>query len=281
MGQPGGAIMYGALGAALWGTRVGCVSLVGTDYPVTDAGRTGRAPCRPDRRTSARRTRRAHLAPLRGSPATLDPSPRLPDARTGVTGTRAHPARLALGTRIPPRPDAVRGAAPTACVSDDRTEPLRVGRSASADYRGDARRLAASPGRGRRVFPERGRVAARRRLTSTPSAVLPRLATGRLRFIVFKQAARGGILYDAREDRFHRWLGRASKVIDPTGAGDAFAAGFVSAHLEGLPVDACLDRGVVSASFAIEGLGAASLLEATRTDADARIRRFSAAGAGA
>ena len=35
MGQPGGAIMYGALGAALWGTRVGCVSLVGTDYPVT------------------------------------------------------------------------------------------------------------------------------------------------------------------------------------------------------------------------------------------------------
>ena len=34
MGQPGGAIMYGALAAALWGTRVGCVSLVGTDYPV-------------------------------------------------------------------------------------------------------------------------------------------------------------------------------------------------------------------------------------------------------
>ena len=71
------------------------------------------------------------------------------------------------------------------------------------------------------------------------------------------------------------------KVIDTTGAGDAFAAGFISAHLEGLPVDACLDRGVVSASFAIEALGAASLLEATRSDADARIRRFSAAGAGA
>ena len=102
-----------------------------------------------------------------------------------------------------------------------------------------------------------------------PERVLPRLATGRLRFIVFKQAARGGILYDAREDRFHRWLGRASKVIDPTGAGDAFAAGFVSAHLEGLPVDACLDRGIVSASFAIEGLGAASLLDATRTGARA------------
>ena len=38
MAQPGGAVLYGSLGAALWGTRVGCVSLVGTDYPApTDA----------------------------------------------------------------------------------------------------------------------------------------------------------------------------------------------------------------------------------------------------
>jgi 2-dehydro-3-deoxygluconokinase len=111
-----------------------------------------------------------------------------------------------------------------------------------------------------------------------PERVLPRLATGRLRFIAFKQGARGGVLYDAHEDAFHRWLGRATKVIDPTGAGDAFAAGFVSAHLEGLPVEACLDRAAVSASFAIEALGAASLLEATRTEADARIRRWCTAG---
>jgi 2-dehydro-3-deoxygluconokinase len=96
---------------------------------------------------------------------------------------------------------------------------------------------------------------------------------------VLKQAGRGGILYDAHEDRFHRLIGRATKVVDPTGAGDAFAAGFISAHLEGLPVEACLDRGVVSASFAIEALGAASLLEATRTDADTRVRQWSAAGA--
>jgi 2-dehydro-3-deoxygluconokinase len=116
-------------------------------------------------------------------------------------------------------------------------------------------------------------------LNVDPQRVLPRLAIGRLRFIVFKQAARGGILYDPREDRFHRWLGRATKVIDSTGAGDAFAAGFISAHLEGVPVGACLDRGVVSASFAVEALRAASLLDATRTDADARLRQWSAGGA--
>jgi sugar/nucleoside kinase (ribokinase family) len=113
-----------------------------------------------------------------------------------------------------------------------------------------------------------------------PRRALARLATGRLRFIGVKQAARGGILYDAHEDRFHRWGGRATTVVDPTGAGDAFAAGFVSGHLAGLPVEACLDRGVVSASFAVEALGAASLLEATRADADARVRQWSTAGAG-
>jgi sugar/nucleoside kinase (ribokinase family) len=112
-----------------------------------------------------------------------------------------------------------------------------------------------------------------------PERVLPRLATGRLRFIAFKRGASGGILYDAHENRFHRWPGRATRVVDPTGAGDAFAAGFISGYLEGLPIEACLDRGVVSASFAIEALGAVSLLQATRTDADTRIRQWSAAGA--
>ena len=113
-----------------------------------------------------------------------------------------------------------------------------------------------------------------------PRRVLPRVVSGRLRFIVFKQGARGGILYDAREERFHRWRTRSTGVVDATGAGDAFAAGFISAHLEGLPISVCIDRGVVSASFAIEAPGAASLLTASRTDADSRISQLSAAGAG-
>jgi hypothetical protein len=57
-------------------------------------------------------------------------------------------------------------------------------------------------------------------------------------------------------------------------------AGFTALALEGLPVAACLDRAVVSASFAIEAPGAAALLEASRADADIRIRQWSAAGAG-
>ncbi len=33
MGQAGGALLHAALAAAAWGARVGCVSVVGTDYP--------------------------------------------------------------------------------------------------------------------------------------------------------------------------------------------------------------------------------------------------------
>src|SRR5262249_36503751 len=35
MGQPGGAMLYAALAASLWGVSTGCVSLRGDDYPST------------------------------------------------------------------------------------------------------------------------------------------------------------------------------------------------------------------------------------------------------
>ena len=70
--------------------------------------------------------------------------------------------------------------------------------------------------------------------TETPEAVLPQLVAGRLRFVVFKRGARGGVLYDAHEQCFHHWSARPSRVVDQTGAGDAFAAAFVAAHIDGL-----------------------------------------------
>jgi hypothetical protein len=33
MGQAGGALLYGELGATLWGARPGLVSVLGDDYP--------------------------------------------------------------------------------------------------------------------------------------------------------------------------------------------------------------------------------------------------------
>jgi sugar/nucleoside kinase (ribokinase family) len=62
--------------------------------------------------------------------------------------------------------------------------------------------------------------------------------------------------------------------VDPTGAGDAFSVGFVLAYLEGLPVDACLQRAVVTASLAVEGWGADALLAASGVDANARLHQW-------
>jgi sugar/nucleoside kinase (ribokinase family) len=278
MGQPGGAIMYGSLGAALWGTRVGCVSLVGTDYPVT--------------MLDALERRRVDLSGVHR----LDG----PGARTWLL-YEGHSRRLIhrLGRptheQVSPGPECIPRALQSAAAFHLAPMPFSVQRRVLASLAMNANRFVSidphlpiteeTLGEWRQAladadafFPSEDELLLDE-ANIDPERVLPRLAAGRLRFIVFKQAARGGILYDAREDRFHRWLGRATRVIDPTGAGDAFAAGFVSAHLEGLPVTACLDRGVVSASFAIEAVGAASLLEATRTDAEARIGQWSAAGA--
>ena len=46
-----------------------------------------------------------------------------------------------------------------------------------------------------------------------------------------------------------------AKVIDTTGAGDQFAAGFLSGHARGEPIEQCLKRGAVAAAEVISHYG--------------------------
>jgi ribokinase len=66
---------------------------------------------------------------------------------------------------------------------------------------------------------------------------------------------------------------------DPTGAGDAFAGGFLAAIVAGRTLEAALDQAIVSASFALEDWGANGLLAATREEADRRLREWLGSGA--
>ena len=52
MGQPGGALLYGALGATVWESRPGLVSVLGDDYPAQSSRETSAARRRSDRRAS-------------------------------------------------------------------------------------------------------------------------------------------------------------------------------------------------------------------------------------
>jgi sugar/nucleoside kinase (ribokinase family) len=105
-----------------------------------------------------------------------------------------------------------------------------------------------------------------------PVAALRALAGGRLRYVVFKRGERGGLLYDVREDRCVEWAARAEAVVDPTGAGDAFAAGTLAGLLEGDAPVTALSRGVVAASFALSAWGPDALFDCS-TDAAAARRR--------
>ena len=100
------------------------------------------------------------------------------------------------------------------------------------------------------------------------------LAGGRLRFILWKRGPLGGWLYEVAGGRLRAWVPRTAAVVDPTGAGDAYAAGFLCGLLSGDPPERALERAVVSASFAIEDWGAAGLLRASPEAADARRREW-------
>jgi sugar/nucleoside kinase (ribokinase family) len=103
---------------------------------------------------------------------------------------------------------------------------------------------------------------------------LRELTGGRLKTVVFKQGAKGGTLFDAAADRLVPWKPRAGAVVDPTGAGDVFAAGVLAGWLRGEPHERAIQRGIVGASFAIEDWGSAGIFRATPEAAEGRRREW-------
>jgi sugar/nucleoside kinase (ribokinase family) len=74
--------------------------------------------------------------------------------------------------------------------------------------------------------------------------------------VVLKRGAEGALAAIAGSDM--RWSVPAPKleVLDSTGAGDAFLAGFLAAYLRKEEMKARLERGIVAASLAVTKLGA-------------------------
>ena len=270
--------MYGALGATLWGARPGLVSVLGNDYPsgvLQALQRRGvdlsgvRSLERPGVRTwllyEGQVRRLIHRV---GCPSHEDVSP----------GPELIPPQWsdAPAFHLAPMPFGVQRALVASLAADARRfvsiDPhLPVTEDSLYEWR---RALADTdaffPGEDELLFDG---------AQTSPEQALPRLVSGRLRFVVFKRGAKGGVLYDAHDKRFYYWTARADVLLDQTGAGDAFSVGFVLAHLEGLPVETCLRRAVVAASFALGAWGPDALLTATRSDAEARLRSWYAAEA--
>jgi sugar/nucleoside kinase (ribokinase family) len=273
MGQAGGALLYAGLGATLWEARPGLVSVLGEDYPADVLA-----------------TLQQRGADLRGVRALGRPGVRTWLLYEGHVRRLIHRLGCPTHEEVSPGPEFIPpewNAAPAFHLAP---MPFDVQRTLLMSLSRERRRFVSidphlevnedtledwreTLAHGDAFFPGEDEL----RLEGAqvnPQQALPRLINGRLRFVVFKRGAKGGILYDARDQRFHNWAARANTVVDQTGAGDAFSVGFLLAHLEGLPVEACLQRAVVTASFAVEAWGPDALLAAGRAEADARLRHL-------
>ncbi|MCP3957754.1 MAG: carbohydrate kinase family protein [bacterium] len=270
MAQPGGAVLYAALGARLWGVEVGIFSVVGDDYPtrmLDDLAARGidlsgvRRLDRPGLRTwLLYEGRRRHVVHRLDGPTHAEVSPTAADLDAGPRARAYHLAPMPFDVQreLIEALAAHRGVS----VSVDPYELL------TATNLGTWKELLAGVddfllSEDEMLVPGG---------LDDPEPVLAELCSDRPHRIFYKRAARGGIAYDHETGSLLEWPARVGTVIDPTGAGDAFAGGVLAGRLLGDPLPRALERGVVSAAFALEGEGADGLLAATPDSARQRLR---------
>jgi sugar/nucleoside kinase (ribokinase family) len=268
LGEPGGAVLHAALAASLWNCRTGIVSVTGSDYPqaaldtlaARDVDLSGIRPLgKPGGRAwllhepSARRVIH-HL----DSPAHADVSPTPADIPTGWTTARGiHLAPMPLACQIelaqslgdgPERPFI--SLDPFELLLDETIERWREPLGLVDGFFAGEDDL---------------------RLSGDEQAIVQDLAGDRLRLLVLKRAAQGGSLVDLHTGQKHGWLPRVDGVVDVTGAGDAFAGGFLAGWLGVGDLAQGIAQGVVSASFALEDWGSRGLARATPQEARGRL----------
>ena len=274
LGEPGGAVLHAALAANLWGCRVGILSVVGSDYPAAalDAlaargidlagvrslgGPGGRAWLLHE--PSARRVIHHLDGP---SHAAISPTPTdLPAAWHAARGIHLAPMPLERQLELA-RFLATGNTQSPPFVSLDPFEIVRD--ETAARWREPLAHVDA-------LFAGEDDL----RLSGSTADTLGGLAGDRLRLLVLKQAERGGMLLDRQAADTHRWNARADEVVDVTGAGDAFAGGFLAGWLATGDIPSSLAQGVVSASFVLEDWGSRGLARATPALARARLAEWS------
>lgn len=268
MGEPGGAALYTALAASLWGAKVAVASVAGSDYP-ENALETLAA-----RGVDLGGVRRTEIPSLRtwllyekagrqvvhqlGSVTHAGVSPTPEDLPEAMVGCRAlHLAPMPLDVQAAWTRSALARAARQ--VSLDPYEPLRDANLVT--WRETLRHVDL-------LFVSEDEL----RLgdgAADPQVALERLALGRMSGLIYKRGARGGCLCEKGGARVE-WQAKGERVIDPTGAGDAFAGGYLAGTARGATRDAAIEQGVVSASFAIQAWGARGLFEADPAAAEQR-----------
>lgn len=249
IGAPGGALLHCALAAALWKAKVGLVSVVGTDYPAASLALLAsrgvdleglRHLGAPGARVwllyeSGIRRMIPHL----GRPDHDAVSPTPDDVPQKWRATKAlHVAPMPLA-RQRAMLAANGGSGPLVSVDPcdhltAETLPAFVEMANRADV------LFVSDDE--ITIDEKGEVLSR----------LARGGQGKPRYVLHKCGREGGTVFHPDGARTP-WRAANAKTVDPTGAGDAFAAAFMVALVNGASLDDALARAAVTAAVAVEG----------------------------
>jgi ribokinase len=87
-----------------------------------------------------------------------------------------------------------------------------------------------------------------RTLSTTQDAIVRKVGTA-----IFTMSGNGSTLYSQGKEFFIPVV--PVTLADPTGAGDAYRAGFLTAYVRGYPPEICCRIGTVTASFVVEHVG--------------------------
>lgn len=268
MGQPGGNVLFSALGARVWLDQVGVLARLGNDYP-RDRLREieARGICLGLRKVEAptlhdwalyeaigARQFVNHLNSGSNEVMTLS-ADELPPDHLGGRAYHLAPVPIhqqaALVTRLK---------AAGRVISLDPHEAWLVGHEAMLRAMlADVDIFLPSQLEAQRLFG-----------SDAPEDAAREFARWGPQVVVIKMGADGSLVYDRPHDRLTHVPVYPADVRDPTGAGDAYCGGFLAGYLlTGDPVMAA-QYGTVSASYVVEAIGALATKQPTLAEAQAR-----------
>src|SRR3989475_159798 len=276
MASIGGDCLYAALGARLWGPNVGIVTRRGDDFPrdrLRDLEQLGicldgvvDVPGPTIRNwviyeLDGRRTWIYRTAPARPVEVAVRPEdvPR--------SWLSAHPSPVVHVAAMPIDAaerivESIRRQAPDAVIMLDTHEDYVRG------YRDRLLRLAA----GVDVFlPSREEVVDLVGFDDPARALRELWPKKGTPLVVAKMGKDGVLLWDKDRSAVVSLDAAPARIVDVTGAGDAFCGGFAAGLAQGLEPLEAARRGSVSAAFAAEGFGSLALTSVTPADASARL----------